>query len=245
MVTLPKIINGGTPRSFLGEGRTHGIGSMFCKKTRTNEYTLLGGITTCKDYLHDILAAERLGVKVNIYGFEYSKQNPFKGKFAYLAIAMLSSNTNSPSSEIKNWGKIPEFINYFEKSLKFDDLSSISATIDPLIYLLRVPIKWIETTYLISFLTLLVRVGYFWAGQQLSVVDYVKGSISKQYINGESGGDIGQLKVVWPKFLVFLDRGLPNENYKIREYSLGTGAGWHNNGIYNLDLASKWLIWEK
>lgn len=245
MVTLPSIINGGTPRPMLGEGRLSGIGSMFCKETGPNEYTLLGGITICKDYLHDILAAEHLDAKVDVYGFKYTKQEPFSGDFAYLAIAMLYSNRGGPCSEIENWKELPKFLNYFEKSLGFDNLSNISATTDPLIYLLRVPIKWVETTYLISLLTLLVRIGYYWTKQQLSVTDYVKDSIAKEYINDESGPDIGQFKVVWPKFLIFQKKGLPKEDYGIRKEILGIGSGWHNNGIYNLDLASKWLIWEK
>lgn len=246
------IIEKGTPRTGLNEGRQRGFGSTFVKKVGVSKYETLFGITTCKDYLHDVLAAEHLGANVNVFGLKYTKQEPFKTAYAYMAISMLEERHGKwdkleaeRALLNKNIESLVAFINGCEYHLGAKQHTKIYPTGDENVWLVKVPKFWIKTTYLISLYTLLLRLGYHQDMAQQNVEEYVKGLLAMPWESSDFGNDLAMLKDVWPKFQWMKKNGAPNENFQKRSNILGTGTGWHNNGIMGVEFEginkSQWL----
>jgi len=244
------IVEGGTPRSKLNEGRGRGFGSTFLKKIGVNKYVTLFGLTTCKDYLHDVLAAEHLDVKVDVFGLKYTKQEPFKTAYAYMAISMLPQKWGAweeleAEKEVlkKNIESITALINACEYPLKCPQYTKIYPTADENVWLVKVPKFWVKTTYLISLYTFLLRIGYKERMEQLNLDEYVKVLMEMPYQSGDFGNDLAMFKDIWPKFEWLKKNGCPSEDFKKREEHVGTSHGWHNNGIKGVSFEpkSKWL----
>ena len=245
---------GGTPRKNLSEGRQYGFGSTICTKTGKTTYKSLVDFTACKDFLHDVLLAEKCGVNVNVFGMKYTKQDAFKNqRFGVFAIKMLNGNNGEDWGGFKvekdrliaNRAHLVAFLHYFEDVMKLKKKTKLYLTEEGSSYILVCDKKWISTTYGISIYTLLARIGYHYEGN-LSVEDYVKYLLTAKYgvLEEQLADDVGLLRSNYTKIKYLAENGFPKEDFKTKLKILGSGSGWHNCGISSVSFEgdkSKWI----
>jgi len=154
-------------RNKLSEGRAQGMGFAFCKKV-DDGYETVQPISPCKDYLNDVIAAERMKTPAIACGLIYKPQELFKeNEPAYLAFKIMPNKYNSSFDLIgetarlkRTIRKIQGIINDVEQQLNIATKTVIEkATNDT--YLCTVPPEWIGSTYMISLYTLIIRIGQY------------------------------------------------------------------------------------
>lgn len=212
-------------RYVLGEGRNYQMGFAFLKKVKQDFHTVQP-ISPCKDYLNDVVWAERTGNNISAYGLSYKKQDIFDGKIAYMVISIMPNFSGSRYSTQdkdeqrldENYKLLEEFINYFEDKLKLKDKSTIEK-VEFNKYLITFPDFWCRYTYLISLYSLLLRVGQFWKGKG-NPLKYLETFADFQ-------PDVYLIKDSLPKLKKLIKSGEQKHDME----SLGGGVTVHNHGI--------------
>jgi len=230
-------------RSDLNEARNFGLGFALCKRNSENEFTTAHTISTCKDYLNDVVYVENLDHKahINVYGLDYKFTGIFeKQGTGYLFVQPQehkSQNTDSThyydiDFENKNITKqipfIVDVINSFENKLEFKTKTSWYPTEHTGGFMLHVPAEWLDSPYMVSLYSLLIR-GLL----------YVQLENPLFYVLGGSILDSGQLTAIKTKVDWLLKtKKLPV--YPIREVKdyikRGDAYYLHNSGI------NKWCL---
>jgi len=164
-------------RKPLSEGRSRGLGFGFAKP-KGDDFETAMPISPCKDYLNDAVWLENTSEKevqnFSACGFAYVRQNLWKEKsFAYLAAQVCKNTKNEEMytewpAEVRalntNADNIVKLLNHVEDTLKVEGRTEIYPTLDETIFILKVPVFWVQYSYLISMYTLLVRLGQFYSG---------------------------------------------------------------------------------
>ena len=152
-------------RNKLEEGREYGMGFGFLKKISNIEYKTVSPISPCKDYLNDVLYAEKTGeILPKIYGFKYDKiQNIVERNYAYLGIKICDyrhggwNKLDIHTKEFaKNYKNVENFLGQLEDKLGIKYKSKIIKA-DDNYFVVKMPKFWTNTIYLLSMYTLLLR----------------------------------------------------------------------------------------
>jgi hypothetical protein len=122
----------------------------------------------CRDFLHDAIAGELHGYNVNIWGFTFNREtNPKRNRVCTDKTMLMISRKGikTPNSFRNKLGRSLLYINHYEDMLGLPN-SKITKlpknTVDDgykHVWLIEGPKFWISAPYLISLLTLLLRIG--------------------------------------------------------------------------------------
>ena len=220
-------------RSVLSEGRNYQMGFAFLKKIDDNNYETVQPISPCKDYLNDVVWSENCGKPVHAYGLSYKKQNIFeKQDRAYLAISICNKKAGSlfnyadfekDSQNLKeNYKTLQSFMNDYEDDLGIErtEITEVSNNL----YFVRISLFWVNTTYLISLWSLLMRVGQFYKGE----------NSAKEFVETFKAfpPDIYILNSAKPKLEKLLNGVIPKQNFD----DLHGGTDVHNCGIVDFNF---------
>lgn len=217
-------------RSKLIEGRNYGMGFAFVKKIKKDTYETVHAVSACKDYLNDIVAAEHMNVEASACGLVYKPQGLFKDGEAYLTFKILPYFNGKEYAEQKKdteiletlYENIEKEVHDLEEALKIKGRTKIEKAKNGY-YLATIPIEWTSSTYLISLLSLWIRVCQY--------------NRSKPTTNLGTYLSISPIdSQLWtnalPKIKLIMDKGkLPVQNF-LRYGSSNAGA-WHGYGILN------------
>jgi len=122
----------------------------------------------CRDFLHDAIAGELHGYNVNIWGFAFNrKEFPKRNRVCTDKTMLMISRKGikMPNTFRQNLSKALLYINHYEDLLGLPNSKLIKLpknTVDTNykhVWLLEGPNFWISAPYLISLLTLLIRLG--------------------------------------------------------------------------------------
>jgi len=150
-------------RNKLCEGRNFGLGFAFCKKTHEGVETVMP-ITTCKDFLNDVVFSEITEKPHSIYGLKTEKLGIFGSK-AYVALKILGYKNGSKHShfdvEAKQLNEIEQnaalLLWHFEDKLRVP--RTVFNHVNDSVVVAEICAFWCNGTYLISLWSLLIRVG--------------------------------------------------------------------------------------
>jgi len=225
-----KIIDSDKERSSLSEGRTQGIAFAFAKRNE-NHFKLVMPITSCKDYLNDLVFGEKYKIpKTNVvYGFSHEYCGLFENDSPYLVMTVVNNLNNSWSDYdkyynkmVKEINKIVAYVNSIEKKLNYNFTEVIKARGK---YILKLDQRWVSDPKMISLYTLLLRCQLHYTGHGI-IKDY--SSIPKKIIQSHY---INKLK----ENLEDLIEGKPI-NYRSKSTNISTV---HSSGILNSTLCKK------
>lgn len=165
--TLPHIVINGQ-RSTLNEGRQRGVGQSFATR-KDNAYTTVFHPSTCKDYMSDIVWAERTGKSGSWYGLSAKPTGAFADDNGYVVATVLKQRGYSGEyteydgyaqdvAALKNGrADILACFHELEEALKLPARTTMQDTDLPDMFLLTLPKWWTEATARISLYTLLLR----------------------------------------------------------------------------------------
>jgi hypothetical protein len=228
-------------RSVLSEGRSNNMGFAFCKNTNGDEYETIQPISPCKDYLNDVIFAEVTNKSITAYGLSLKgSQGLFKGKQAYIAIAMCPYKYKNPYNDkgfledkarlAKYHKHLESFINYFEELLGIDaETNTIITEVEDNLYVIELPLLWTESTYMISLYSLLLRAGQTYDDISVDPMKFLEDNKGYQE-------DISLVKSALPKLNDIIKYGPLKQDFSILQGNTST----HNLGIvaYKLDYSS-------
>lgn len=165
-------------RGKLSEGRNQGIGFALLEKVGTKEYHTVNPISPCKDYLAEVVFTENTGHPTSGCGLVYPKKRDILAKkTSYLVFKNQKTKqggftvekmsfedfTEDLRGKIKN---IENFLNKYQENLEgFKPLKIEPANDDQ--YLVKFDSRWANSTYSISLLTLLLRIGKHYNGEDV------------------------------------------------------------------------------
>lgn len=227
-----KLINNFTRKSLL-EGRSFQMGFAFCRRKDKLTFETVHPISPCKDYLNDVFVAETAQRGVDQYGLNYNPSEPIlTGDRAYITFAICTykngdkyPNFDKDSKNLTdNIGNIQKFINNFEKLLKIKKLSIIKIVDEG--FIIAFSPEWLKGGYAISLLSLLLRVGQWYDGEE-NVIEYLK----EFYQNSD---DVYIVKSVLLKIETLIKNGMPQED--ATAYKALTSNQIHNGGILSKQL---------
>lgn len=220
-------------REILSEGRNHGLGFAFCKKLSDDSFETVQPISPCKDYLNDVIAAEKLNLTAQACGLTYVPQKLFvENEPAYLAFKIVGYQTKNASlaktyniapEEVRlheTYRRIQGILNDIEGQLDFKTLSRIERCKDGY-FLCTVPYEWITSTYMISLYSLIIRTGQYFT-PILRPIDLLMTIPSME----------GQL---WVGARMRLDHILKTKVLPVQNF-VGTPGAYHSTGILVLPL---------
>jgi len=177
-------------RNKLTEGRTSGMGFAFLKRDTPTVFKTVQPISACKDFLNEILFAEKTGILLpSVYGLKYKKVlNIFNRNYAFIGIKILPHRFNGPNKNDdriafnKNYHNLQNFMNQIEEGFKIRyNTKIIKANED--MFVVKMPIFWTNTLYLLSLYTLLLR-AYQAYDNSLPAIEYIeKGKCYHEDIN--------------------------------------------------------------
>lgn len=168
----------------LVEGKTYGVGFAFCKRDG-HKFTCVGPISTCKDYLNEVVFTENTKTQSSAYGYQAQYTGCFEDKVAHLVICVMGSKNatydyskgmyvckDPANPEIKhanfdrefeylrdNYKLLEGLMNQAEDFLKVGSHTKIQPIPGTTRYIVTLPIWWTQYTYLISLYALLIRIG--------------------------------------------------------------------------------------
>lgn len=215
-----------TNRQNLSEGRSMQMGFGFAKRIDDDTYEMVTPISPCKDYLNDVIWSEAVDKPIYAYGLSYTKQNIYDKEYAYLVMSILTHKNGIEytgyQEDVKrleeNYKSLEIFINYFEKTLTKDIFTKIEK-IENNKYLVKVPLFFVQGTYLISLYSLLLRAGQYWNGEQnpQEFFDTFQANLT----------DVSLVRASSPKLKKLLENGYVGQNL----HELRPGTSVHNTGI--------------
>lgn len=181
------VINVNLNRDHLIEGRNSGMGFAFLSRSK-NTYTGIMSVSCCKDYLNDVVIAENEKNNYpSIYGFVYQHQNLFKSRRRYLFINIQGCRENCMTSNLAemlnklfiNHKQLESIINEVENKLDVKSKTKIYKT-NANGLLVNFSSYWTQTTYHISFYSLMLRIFMFYEGD-VSIEEFAEKYAKKVY----------------------------------------------------------------
>ncbi len=208
-------------RGKLSEGRNYGIGFAFAKR-EGDVLSLVGPISPCKDYLNDQVYSEATGKPFYAHGYNASKTGCFEGGFGYLVMGIMPYNRGSNYSGqdgetawmAANLPALESFVNAWEVLFKVEGRTEF-VELEANRYVATIPLFWTEGTYLISLLTLLIRIAVEMKYKAGDVVAFIKDC---------GTGDSSHVSSIMPKIQVMLGGKIPKQTFT-------ETSGWHDRGI--------------
>lgn len=222
-------------RGGLNEGRNKGMAFGFAIRTSDTEFETVMPISTCKDYLNDVVFIENGGEEFKQFGFLHKRLNFFKEKnyIAFRIVNHYSHNRVNPLNEDElerskllnsNFENLNLFINKIEDKLNVSH--SIIYKIEDNLFVIEFDKFWTQYGYLISCLSLLLRIG----------VDYKNEDIIQYFNNHDLNDNNGKARLI-ENFKLLLEGNLPKQIFT------KGGEAVHNGGFRTIDI--KKLINEK
>jgi hypothetical protein len=222
-------------RNNLSEGRRYELGFAFLKREAANRYIEVMPRSTCKDYLNDVVIAEKYGKEYPpVYGFSYTPMGLFKNRqLAYMSISML--DYKSPYSSWQDYDKFVKllnknylnmqyYINSIEEALGIKKRTKLIKKGDNLI-VSHFSKKWVDQTYLISLYSFLFRIAIY-CDDKIAYTDF-----KKDFIQETSVGYT--YKNYKDRLDKLIKRGIFN-NLDIDESSSIDSV--HSNGFFSLNF---------
>lgn len=159
-----KVLKSKFKRSALTEGRTTELGYGFAEYDKNGNIQLVMAISACKDYLNDVVFAEKFKKDSSkIYGFSHKYMKIFEGKKPLLVIDMLNNSSNSWSA-YKEYRKLFENPEVYKLVQEFvhdiEDYLGFERTKFNLVdgyWVAEFDNRWVSDNYMISLYTLLYR----------------------------------------------------------------------------------------
>ena len=225
MQTSPRLIDN-QQRSSLAEGRQYGMGFAFCK-LEGEVLTTVGPLSTCKDFLNDQVYSENTGKDYRRWGYCATKTKCFDGA-AHLIISVLAYKGGTTYAHLerdkaaleKNWLMIQSGINWLEQELHQEGRTQIKPLGEG-IFWVKAPTFWVESTYMISLLSLTLRYLLHYDGKTLP-----EDFLSKPSENME---DTEYMKTAMTKIKIMSKKGLPKQDFSV-------SIDYHNEGIMRLKV---------
>ena len=186
-----KIIEKGD-RSSLCEGVTSGMGFAFAKKTETDTYETVSPISTCKDFLNEVVYTEATGFSSRAYGMNWDKKVDLFKDRVYLVIKMLARKGGSGYSYANstlekdtallcnNYKNMQAFMRCFDEILGLKPTKIAQS--ENGMFLVTLDKEWVSTTYSISLYTLLIRAALVYEDG-----DFLKFLDNYKYSNYDAG----------------------------------------------------------
>lgn len=217
-------------RNVLIEGRNKGMGFAFAKQISDNVFETVQPISPCKDYLNDVIYAEKTGVIIpKIYGFLYSKINNIIGETHTNLIIKICKQKGGGDYDNKNFAKerdafnnnylnVQDFINQIEDKLNLVSKTTIKKGNDDM-FLITFPNYWIDKLYLLSLYTLLIR----------AYQEYDKSMPFMEYMDKKSAYILDSLSIkpLLPKLNLILKGNMPPQDYN--KFDPENSSGIHNS----------------
>lgn len=169
-------------RQVLNEGRDSGMGFAVLKRVDDENYITVNPVSPCKDYLNEVVFTENTGYPTSGCGLVYSKVNDvFKEKTSFLTFKVQKTKNGDFYIENKTfedykkevddgYKNIENLINKYQRPFRFAPCKITPANDE--YYLVEVDTRWMKSTYSVSLLTLLLRVGKNFKEKQ-SVVEFL------------------------------------------------------------------------
>jgi hypothetical protein len=149
----------------INEGRLVEMEFSFLEKQKTKFVTTMP-FTTCKDFLNEKVFAEKYKKElIKIYGFSASYKKLFENKNCYLGFKIRDEEKLNHELLINNSENILYLINHIEELFEFKSKSSLIVTstnqkIPKTVFILDLEPTWVTSTFLISMLSYLIRIGF-------------------------------------------------------------------------------------
>lgn len=219
-----KVINN-LNRSGLNEGRTHGMGFAFAKR-EGDVITTIMPISTCKDYLNDVIYSEHTGHPYHVHGLATEKRDIFKDGFGYLVMSILDERYSSSGYKFKEevemlekeWMNAQKALLDIECSIDSGDVFTEHTQIFKVgdnLFVVKVPCFWCQYTYLISLYTLILRNIFRWDGEGDPI----------EFLAKVDGEDTYTMAVALPKLKRIMQGELPEQNMaKLSPHNMGIFA---------------------
>ena len=225
-------------RKSLNEGRNFGLGYAFLKRKTKKKFITVNALTACKDYLNDIVYIENTKEPLKkIHGFKHNYEGLLENKrFFFLGINTLERLNGNSWDKLEKCKKelidnkhILEFnINKLEDKLKMFKSRTTLLGVTNNTLILRVPIFWSKTPFLISLYTLYIRCIF---NKSDKINDIEKDIVSHSpFIDGDT-----YLKANIVKFFAINKLKKQILNYKYP--SNNDVSNIHNGGIHNWILS--------
>ena len=215
-------------RGKLAEGRNYQLGFAFLKKVSPTTFETVQPISPCKDFLNDVVLSEKTGYNVKVFGLNYSKQGIFN-QSAFIVFKICDQG-GSPYPDMaddierltKNYKNIQIILNYIENELGIKNKSVIYSLDKDNMYVVKLSLEWVETTFLISLYSLLIRMGQYYDGTT---------TVEEFLDKGDTKIEASLWASAKPKYQAILAEGRPKQYFSF--YSKDP-AGIHGMGILNL-----------
>lgn len=209
-------------RGRLIEGKRHGLGFAMAKRV-DDTIVLVDPLSPCKDFNNDRIYSEMTGKECGAWGLKCKREDIFLDEVGYLIIGICLDGAKTLrkydgyDKEVvaleKNFHYMQLFINWFDHQwcagqTRIEKLEDNR-------FLCTIPLFWVEATYRISLLGLLLRAARFWDGSE--PMDYLKTAKNDETMN---------INTVMPKIERMLDGQIPVQDFT-------TSIGIHDLGISN------------
>lgn len=178
-------------RSVLSEGRNLGMGFALAEKVDKETIQLAQPISPCKDYLNDTLYCEMIKVPFSACGLHSKPRNLFKNikAYTYLAFQIMKAKNGRSFNTYTGYDaevalldqqetrdNIQAAMNKLEEEFGMKRRTKIYPSDQKGIYVAKIPIEWISSTYAISFYCLLFRNAMKYKGEALEDFFFKTGS---------------------------------------------------------------------
>lgn len=143
------------------EGRSSGITFGFLNPLGDNKFELIQPLSSCKDYLNDIIFTEHTGKTIKVFGLEtVKKYDLFKNERLYLAVSHKKLDEPITKKFLEGIDTIVKHINDIENKYIKELTTYLRVQDNPNIFVFEVPKFWGSTTYLISLYSFIIRTAF-------------------------------------------------------------------------------------
>lgn len=215
----PFILIDNCNRGVLNEGRNYGLSCAFTKRDGS-QLTTIQPLSSCLDYLNDVLYTEHTGKDFSACGLNTSKKNIFDPN-GYLVFGILPyssgirySNQDRDTLALQTTGDsglLENFINQWEILLKVEGRTKI-VKLEENRYLSIVPPFWCQYSYLISLYAKLLRNGIFY--KEGDVFEFLKATRM-------DNDDANTMAYYFPKIERLIKGERPVQNWGSFHHSMG------------------------
>lgn len=159
-------------RAKLIEGRTQGLAFAFLKKVG-EDFETVHPMSTCKDYLNDIVTAEVYNQPIQVFGLDYTPNDLFKDKTFYIGFKILKTKEgkyfyNDYNADVKqlknNIPNILKLVNWFDDKFNVKPSEIFEAEDD--YFVISNSEFWNRVSVHTSLYALLVRMGQSYDGEE-------------------------------------------------------------------------------
>jgi hypothetical protein len=217
-------------RESLNEGKNYGMGFSICKQIDENTIKTIIPISSCKDYLNDVVFNETTNKPIKAYGCSLKeKSNLYDNNYFYMVVEILpyicgniyKNQIEDTELLLNNRDSLLSFMNQIETLLLVDLSEFIVCENNDNVVIIKVPIYWLKATYLISLYSLLLRIGLYYDNSD--VLSYLK--------NFNKTSDAYLINTAYSKLIKLIKRNLIPDVQDFSKLSMDTSI--HNYGINN------------